>query len=95
MPWNVSNKDSREQLSTAFGKTRNKLKLLIVAKLILLSGCASGYIGSSVGYLVVDGSANATIVKPAVASIRESFAAAEWQRYIEKNFRCQATYRAG
>ena len=60
-----------------------QLKLLFVIA-TLLSGCASGYIGSFAAYPVVDGSANATIVKPASATMRESFAATELQRYIEK-----------
>ena len=51
---------------------------------MLLSGCASGYIGAPAFYVAVDGSANATIVKPASATVRESFAAGELQRYIEK-----------
>jgi len=63
---------------------QSNLTLIIIAALMLLSGCASGYIGAPAFYVAVDGSANATIVKPASATVRESFAAGELQRYIEK-----------
>ena len=63
---------------------QSRLILLFVAFLVLLSGCASGYIGAPVIYVTVDGTANATIVKPASGTVRESFAASELQRYIEK-----------
>jgi uncharacterized protein DUF4838 len=63
---------------------KSKLTLPFIAALILLNGCASGFIGAPVFYIAVEGSANATIVKPASATVRESFAAGELQRYIEK-----------
>jgi len=63
---------------------QSNLTLIIIAALMLLNGCASGYIGAPAFYVAVDGSANATIVKPASATVRESFAAGELQRYIEK-----------
>src|ERR1044072_1992403 len=76
---------TRNQRSAAFGKNmQSKLILRFVAALLFLSGCATGYNGALISYVALDGVPNATIVKPASATVRESFAANELQHYIEK-----------